>query len=109
MPRRVHQIENVILAVQSPIFQSHRLGFDGDAAFALDVHGIEHLILHFAGAQSATKLNEAVGKRGLPMIDMRDDGKIPDMCEVGHGTLTDRERQPAGPVRARRRLRSPGA
>ena len=45
-------------------------------AFALDVHGIEHLFFHLARFQPARKLDQPVGERGFSVVDMRDDGKI---------------------------------
>ena len=55
MARRVHQVEDVILAVLGVIVQPDGLRLDGDAALALDIHGIEHLFLarHFAIGQPA--------------------------------------------------------
>ena len=46
----VDQVEDVILAVARMVAQAHSLRLDGDAALALDVHGIEHLLPpdHFA-------------------------------------------------------------
>jgi hypothetical protein len=63
MAGRVHQIEDVILAVLGVIVQPDRLRLDGDAALALDIHGIEHLFLarHFAIRQAAGHLDQAVG------------------------------------------------
>ncbi len=85
MARRVHEIEDIALAVLGLVGQPHGLGLDGDAAFALDIHGIEHLLLHFARGQAAAKLNQAVGQRGFAMVDMGDDGKVADFGQVGHG------------------------
>ena len=48
MAGRVHQIEDIVLAVGGLVIQPHGLGLDGDAALALDIHGIEHLVLHLA-------------------------------------------------------------
>jgi hypothetical protein len=45
---RVHQVEDVGLAVLGLVFEAHRLRLDGDAALALDVHRIEHLLDHVA-------------------------------------------------------------
>ncbi len=50
---RVDQIEDVILAVAGAVFEPHRLRLDGDAALALDIHGIEHLLDHFARFEPA--------------------------------------------------------
>ncbi len=85
MPRRVHQIEGVGLAVLRPVFEPDGLGLDGDAPLALDIHGIEHLLLHLARRQPAAILDQPVGQGRFPVVDMGDDGKIADMGEVGHG------------------------
>jgi hypothetical protein len=37
------------------------------------------LILHLAGGDGAGPVQQAIGKRRLPMIDMGDDAEIPDM------------------------------
>ncbi len=84
MAGRVHQVEDVILAVLGVVVQPHRLRLDGDAALALDIHGIEHLFLarHFAIGQAPGHLDQAVGQRRFAMVDMGDDGEVAD---VGNG------------------------
>ncbi|MGY4329105.1 hypothetical protein ACVWWG_003522 [Bradyrhizobium sp. LB7.2] len=84
MARRVHQVEDVILAVPGVVFQPNRLRLDSDAALALDVHGIEHLLLpgHFAVGEAAGDLDQTVGQRRFAMVDMGDDGEI---ANVGNG------------------------
>jgi hypothetical protein len=84
MAGRVHQVEDVILAVLGAVGEADRLRLDGDAALALDVHGIEHLLLarHFAVGQAPGHLDQAVGQRRFAMVDMGDDGEIAD---VGNG------------------------
>jgi hypothetical protein len=56
------------------------VSLDGNSALALQFHCVEKLLLtqHLAGGQRAGRLQEAVGKRGLPMIDMGDDGEVSD-------------------------------
>ena len=54
------------------------VGFDGDAALALEVHGIEHLRLHFARGERSGEFQQAVGQRGFAVVDMRDDREIAD-------------------------------
>src|SRR5690606_1144980 len=83
--RRVDEIEFVALAVARGVVEPHGLRLDGDAAFALDVHRVEHLLAHLAFAQPAGDLDQPVGERRLAMIDMGDDGKVADMVERGHG------------------------
>ncbi len=79
MTRRVHQVEHVGFTVRRGVVQTHRLRLDGDAALALDVHRIEHLLFHLAGGQAAAKLDQPVGQGGFAMVDMGDDGKIADV------------------------------
>ncbi len=82
--RGVDQIEDVVLAVARPVIEPHGLRLDGDAALALDIHGIEHLLLHLARLEPAGELNQPVGKRRLAVVDVRDDGEIADVCD-GNG------------------------
>jgi len=79
MPRRVHQVEHIALPVEA-----HGLRLDRDAAFLLDIHVVEHLRRHFALGEPAGRLDQPVGKRGLAMVDMRDNRKIADLVERSH-------------------------
>ena len=44
MAGRVDQVEDVVLAVVGVVVEAHGLRLDGDAALALDVHVVEHLL-----------------------------------------------------------------
>ena len=44
----VNEVELVFLPVFRRVLHAYRVGFDGDAALAFQVHGIEHLGLHLA-------------------------------------------------------------
>ena len=57
---------------------------DGDAALALQVHGVEHLLHHFALRQRAGDLQQAVGQRRLAVVDVRNDREIADKFAI-HG------------------------
>jgi hypothetical protein len=52
------------------------VGLDRDAAFALEVHAVEHLGLHLTRLERAGRLEEAIGERRLPVVDMRDHGEV---------------------------------
>ena len=80
----VDQVEDVVLAVARLVIEPHGLRLDGDAALALDIHGIEHLLLHLARLEPAGELDQPVGQRGLAVVDMRDDGEIADIFD-GNG------------------------
>jgi hypothetical protein len=51
--RRIDEVQLVGLPVTRAKAQRHALCLDGDAAFALQVHGIEHLVFHLALFQPA--------------------------------------------------------
>ncbi len=71
------------------------LRLDGDAALALDVHRIEHLLDHVALRHGSGLLDEAVGERRLAVVDMGDDGEVADVVERmgGHGGGNSRARR----------------
>ena len=87
MAGRVNQVEAIFLAVVRSVMQANAFGFDGDAALALEVHRIEHLLVHLALAERAGEFEKAVGKRGFAVVDVRDDAKISDVAGV-HQFLT---------------------
>ncbi len=58
------------------------MGLDGDAALALEVHGVEDLRLHLARLQRAGDLEEAVCERRLAVVDVRDDREVADETGV---------------------------
>ena len=80
----IDKVELIDIATPGGVIQGDALRFDGNAALALDIHGIEHLRLHLAIAQTAAVLNKAIGQRRLAVIDMGDDRKIADFLKLGH-------------------------
>ncbi len=81
----IDEIELVDLPVFRLVRQRNGLGFDGNAALALDRIRVEHLRLHLTRLQTAAQLNDAVGERGLAVIDVGDDGEVADVPHgIGH-------------------------
>ena len=77
MPRRVHQVEHVILPVLGAVIEPHRLRLDRDPALLLELHIVEHLpVRHLPRGQPARRLDQPVGKRRFPVIDMGYDAEI---------------------------------
>ena len=87
MAGRVDEVEDVGLAVSGLVGQAHGLGLDGDAALALDVHVVEHLLRHLAVAQRAGELDQPVGEGRFAVVDMRNDREVADIVDRvgGHG------------------------
>ena len=78
---RVHQVQDIGLAIVSLVGQAHGLGLDGDPALALDLHVVEHLFSHLALGERAGLLDQPVRQRGFAVVDVGDDGKIADVVE----------------------------
>ena len=78
----VDQVELVGLAVLRGVHHADGVSLDGDAALALEVHGVEHLGLHFARGERSGQLQQAVGQGRLAVVDMRDDREIADVSCV---------------------------
>ena len=62
--------------------ETHRLRLDGDAALALEVELVEHLVLHVAQCDGAGCLEQSVRERRLAVIDVRDDAEVADPVEA---------------------------
>ena len=50
--------------------------FDGDTAFAFQVHRIEDLRMHFAFREPAGHFDQTISKCGLAVINVRNDAEI---------------------------------
>src|SRR5690606_22006984 len=79
MARGVDEVEVVDLPIAGLVLQRSGLRLDRDAALFLDVHRVEHLRLHLTVAQATTALDDAIGQRGLAMVDVRNDRKVTDV------------------------------
>ena len=77
--RGVDEIELVGLAVICVIHHAHGVALDRDAALALDVHGVEQLRLHAPLVNGTRELEDSVRDGGLAMVDVGDDGEVPDV------------------------------
>ena len=86
----VDEIELIGLAILGQVHHADGVGLDGDAALALQFHGVEDLLLagHLAGAERAGDLQHTVGERGLAVVDMRDDREITNRGAV-HALLSN--------------------
>ena len=82
MAGSVDEVELVGLAVVGGVHHADGVGLDGDAALALEVHGVEDLGLHLAHGKRSGELQQAVGQRGFTVVDMRDDRKVAEESGV---------------------------
>ncbi len=87
MAGRVNQIQAVGISVFRFVVQTDAFCLDGDAALALEVHGVEDLLVHFALRQRSGHFKEAVGQRGFAVVDVRDDAEISNELRVHFSRL----------------------
>src|SRR2546428_7313815 len=73
MAGRVDEVELVALPLDA-----HRLRLDRDAALALQVHRVEHLLAHVTTGDGVRELEDAIGQGRFPMVDVGDDREVAD-------------------------------
>ncbi len=73
---RVDEVQAVEEAVGRSVLEAHGARLDRDALLALEVHGVEDLARHLPGIDRVGELEEAVGERGLAVIDVGDDREV---------------------------------
>jgi hypothetical protein len=81
------------VAVFRFVVQANAFGFDGDAALAFEVHGIENLRGHFAFREAASHFDQTIGEGGFAVIDVRDDAEISLKRRVHVPVLLGQERK----------------
>src|SRR5262249_12906083 len=69
-------VELVALTIPGAVIERDALGLDGDTALALQVHGVEHLLLHLPVGKPPAKLDEPIGERRFTVIYVCDDGEV---------------------------------
>ena len=105
--RRVDEVQLVFIAVAGAIEQADSVGLDGDAALALEVHGVEHLLRHLALGERARHLEQPVGQRGLAVVDVGDNREVADISGFCHKTAGV-AKAPGSPVLGRIPAWAPG-
>ena len=84
VPRRVDEVEGVLLPVLGLVLERDRARLDRDATLALEIHVVEHLLVHIALLDGTRHLQQPVRQRRLAVIDVRDDGEVPDVPRLRH-------------------------
>ena len=81
MAGRIDDIDAVIVPSERGI-----LCANGDSLFALEIHRIHHAFLDFlVGAKRPRLAQQLIDKRGLAVIDVRNDG---DVADLFHGEVS---------------------
>jgi hypothetical protein len=74
----IDQVELVLDTRRVRVRHARRGGLDGNALFALEIHGVKQLLGHVTFAHRAGGFQQAVRQRGLAVIDVRDDAEVAD-------------------------------
>ena len=74
----IDQVQQILLAIAGAVHQPDRARLDGDPALPLQVHLVEDLLPHLSILDRVRDLQYPVRKRGLAVVDMRDDAEVPD-------------------------------
>ena len=78
----VDQVQPVGPTVLRGEGERDRVALDRDAALALELHVVEHLVAELARSHAVARLDQAIGERRLAVIDVRDDAEV---ANVLHG------------------------
>ena len=62
MSRGIDQVKNILISVLGFVYNTNRLGFDGDPSFSLKIHVIQNLGLHFPFGKKSRHLDDTVRK-----------------------------------------------
>ena len=82
--RSINKVQLIRFTVTCGVVQGDALGLDGDATFALDVHGVQNLRLHFAIGEAAAYLNKAVRQSRFAVVDVGNDGEVANVVQLAH-------------------------
>src|SRR3954467_1547264 len=82
MPRSINEIQLIRLTVLSLVKHGNGMGFNGNSPLPLQIHRIEHLVLHLPRGNGSGSMQKAVGQRRFPMVDMGDDAEVSNMRYV---------------------------
>jgi hypothetical protein len=78
----VNQTIDVLVAIQRLIFHLNGVELYGNPPLLLERHIVEHLIVgHLARFEGMRFEQQFIGKRRFPVIDVRDNAKIPNSVE----------------------------
>ena len=66
------------------VVQTDGAGLDGDAALALELHVVEQTVFHFTLINRVAVFQQTVGKRGLTVVNVGNDGEISNIFLFCH-------------------------
>ena len=80
MPGGINQVKNIFLPVLRLVNGADCLRLNGNAPLPLQIHIIQHLLLHFSAGQQPRPLYNPVCQGGFTMVYMCYNTKIPNFA-----------------------------
>ena len=111
MSRCINQVQQVFLAILSPIGRADGMGLNGDTTLALQIHGIEKLFPEFSRRDGSSELQDPIREGGFPVIDVSDNGEVTGskgLWLVHHAQTGNCSKASSGCQKNLRSLYSPG-
>ncbi len=87
MAGSINKVEHILLTVACLVDAAHGLRLNGDATLALQIHGVQNLVLHLALSKGSCIFNQSVCQGRLAMIYMGDNRKVTDVILCNHKIL----------------------
>ena len=84
MARGVNEIQGVGFSVVGGVGQGGGGSLDGDAPLLFQLHGVQQLLGVNPPVNGVAFLQQTVCQGGLSVVDVGDDGKIPNFGKIGH-------------------------
>ncbi len=76
MARRINQIQLIGVAIMRLVHHAHGVRLDGDAALALEIHGVKNLRLHLAPGHRASDFEQSITQRRLSVVDVGNNREV---------------------------------
>ena len=80
----IDKVELIRLTVPCGVVQGDALCLNSDATFALNIHGVQNLLLHFAIREAAAYLNKTVRQSRFAVVDVGNDGEVANVVQLAH-------------------------
>ena len=79
--RSVNEVEGIIVPAVL-VLHLHRMALDCDTLLLLQIHRVQHLILHIPGIQGVGDFEHPVGKSAFAVVDVCDNAEIPYIVHI---------------------------
>jgi hypothetical protein len=80
----INKVEDIFFAVGGSVGNRYSLALNRDTALAFNVHVVENLVLEISVIYDMRLLDKTIRKRGLAVINVRNNTKVSDFRGFNH-------------------------